>query len=229
LSARYAVLGMLREGPAYSYELAARIHDLLGPGFDINTGQMSALTSSLRKDELIELVAHRGQPRRRRGSDRRIYALTEKGAAEFEQFFEKGPNEAKLFRRSLLVKIALAGPERLADVLEQIDAYEQHCTDRIDELTGELNSVVPDEHLHPSADRVVLRLGIEADISQLRAELGWARHAREMVSWLLHSDAIWPSTSAARKAMSDPAQVERADARKQLLTRLAVRNWEERC
>ena len=75
LSARHAVSGMLRDGPAHSYELAARICALLGPGFDINTGQMLALTNRLqRADEFIELVGHPA----RRGLDRLIYALTAK-------------------------------------------------------------------------------------------------------------------------------------------------------
>ena len=149
MSARHAVLGMLRDGPAHSYELAARICALLGPGFDINTGQMSALTNRLQRDEFIELVGHPAQSGRRPGSDRRIYALTAKGAAEYEAFFEHGPNEAKTFRRSLLVKLALAGPDRLADAFAQLDGYEQRVPDRIGELLGELEEILPDDDLRP--------------------------------------------------------------------------------
>lgn len=215
---------MLRDGPAYSYQLAARIHELLGPGFDINTGQMSALTTTLRRDELIELVAETGQTERRAGSDRRIYALTPKGAEEYEDFFAHGSNEPKTFRRSLLVKMALAGPERLGEVLDQINDYEQHCTDRIGELNLRRDEVLPDEDLRPRVDRVILRLAIDADVYQLKAELAWARHAREMISWLRQSDAIWPASLASPRLAANPEQTARDEARKQLLDRLAARN-----
>jgi DNA-binding PadR family transcriptional regulator len=221
---------MLRDGPAHSYELAARIRALLGPGFDINTGQMSRLTKALLEKELIALIADSAEPMPRAGADRRVYAITPKGAEEYEDFFEKGPNETKLFRRSILVKIGLAGAERLGEIPAQIGGYEQHCLDRINELKRELDEILPDDDAQPHVDRVVLRLGIEADIAQLKAELAWARHARHMVSWLLSTEAIWPSSPTPRPQRSDPAQqAERENARRQLLQRLAARNRPDEC
>ena len=229
LSARHAVLGVLRDGPAHSYELAARIRELLGPGFEINTGQMSRLTKVLLEKNLIALVAETEEPVPRAGADRRVYEITQEGAEEYEEFFEKGANETKLFRRSILVKIALAGPERMGEIPDQIGAYEQHCIDRMNALKKDLDKVLPDDEEHPRVDGVVLRLAIEADISQVKAELAWSRYARRMVSWLLSSDAVWPASRGRRLQAGDPARAERENARKQLLHRLAARNREDPC
>jgi DNA-binding PadR family transcriptional regulator len=221
MSARYAALGMLRDGPAYPYQLAARITELLGPGYEINSGQMSQIMRSLSKAKLVEPIGE-SEPRGR-ANDRTVYAITEEGRADFEEFLGADPDVAQLFRRGLLVKIALGGPERLEEILPQIDVYEQGCTSRINDLVRTLDGVLPDDQPRPRADRVVLRLGLEADISQLRAELAWARHAREMVSWLLHSGAIWRSARDPSESPSEASQARRDEARKNILGRLAAR------
>jgi DNA-binding PadR family transcriptional regulator len=220
MSARYAALGLLREGPAYSYELAARIRQLLGPSYEISTGQMSNIMRDLKKAGLADTF---GEPR---PDDKRIvYAITGKGRADFEKFFEAGDNAAQVFRRSLLVKIALAGPGRLGEILEQIDSYEQHCTNRINELARELEDALPDDdHLRPRAERAVLRLGLEADIYQLKAELGWARHSREVVSWLHRSDATWPTAQSRARRPDESSLARRDEARLSMFRRLTERD-----
>jgi len=218
MSAKYAALGMLRDGPAYSYELSARIEELLGPGYEIGSGQMSQILRELHKAEKVKTI---GEPSR----DKRIvYAITEKGDADFEEFFKSGANVARLFRRTLLVKIALAGPERLGEVLTQIDTYEENCTERMQDLAEERDKLLPDDQPRPRVDLALKRLGIEADIFQLRAELAWTRHAREIVSRLLHSDALWPASTDRSSLSDEPSHARRDEARHAIFKRLAERN-----
>ncbi len=221
MSAKYAVLGMLREGPAYSYELARRIPELLGPGYRINSGQMTQILRGLHAKELIALI---DSPPSRLDDRSKVYAITESGRVDFEEFFESGPNVTQLARRSLLVKIALAGPERLGGVLEQIDDYEQDCINRINEIGGLRDGLLPDDQLRPRAERVFSGLGMDADVFQLRAELAWTRHAREMVSWLRRSNPIWPTPTHRDGPQSTAAQARRDEARQSLLDRLATRD-----
>ncbi len=47
--------------------------------------------------------------------------------------------------------------------------------------------------------RVLLRLSITADVFQLEAELKWARHAREMLSWLASQEDAWPAPRRERE------------------------------
>ncbi len=126
-------------------------------------------------------------------------------------------------RRPLLVKIALAGPRRLKDALKQIDAYERHCAARLKELSTEQENISLGGP-RVRADHVLLRLGLSADISHLDAELRWARHAHEMVSWLLNQDAIWPSARERPGAPAKKTDDRQSSAREQLFDRIAARH-----
>jgi hypothetical protein len=71
------------------------------------------------------------------------------------------------------------------------------------------------------ADHVLLRLGLSADIAHLKGELGWAKHAHEMISWLLTQDAIWPSTHG--RSGASQQTLDRLNAREELFGRIAAR------
>jgi DNA-binding PadR family transcriptional regulator len=216
MSAKHALLGLLLNRPAYPYELADRLQARLGPAWGINSGQLYQTIRRMAQDELIEPVDGPEEGR----ADRHIFAITELGAEEFERWFEDSTHRARLTRRPLLVKITLAGPERLKDALKQIDAYEHDCAERLKELAA-MREEVPVEGLPVRADHVLLRLGLSADIFQLEGELRWARHAHEVVCWLLDREAIWPSERSG--ALTDAAR-ERQHARERLFTRMAARH-----
>ena len=73
------------------------------------------------------------------------------------------------------------------------------------------------------ADHLLLRLNLSADVSQLEGELRWARHAREMLSWLAGHEAIWPSEGERAEPMAQCSSRERAgaQARRELFGRMA--------
>ena len=192
MSAKHALLGLLLNRPAYPYELANRLQERLGPAWRINSGHLYQTIDRLERDGLIEPVDGPAGGR----DDRNVYAITELGVEEFESWFGETIDRARLSRRPLLAKITLAGPERLKAVLEQIDAYAVDCAEQLKELSKKREKVHVDS-LPVRADHVLLRLGLSADIFQMRGELRWARHAREMVSWLLEQEVVWPTERSA--------------------------------
>jgi DNA-binding PadR family transcriptional regulator len=217
MSAKHALLGLLLHRPAYPYQLADRLQGRLGPAWEINSGQLYQTIDRLERDGLIERVATTKSQ-----EDRHVFAITDSGVDEFERWFETTTNSVRLSRRPLLVKITLGGPGRLKDALAQIDVYEIDCATRLQELSC-LRDARPAEGLKVRADHVLLRLNLSADISQLEGELRWARHAREMVSWLLAQEAIWPSTQE-RVEVSSQGSVDRRDAQEELFGRMAARH-----
>src|SRR5271156_3725592 len=167
MSAKHAVLGLLLDRPAYQYELANRLQERLGPTWTINPGHLSQTIRKLEGEGLIERVE--SVPERRR--DRHIFAITENGSEEFERWwFEEQGAGATLSRRPLLVKLTLAGPERLKAALEQIEAYELDCAARLKEVARQREEVPEGPQLR--ADHVLLRLGLRGDMFQLEGELG---------------------------------------------------------
>jgi DNA-binding PadR family transcriptional regulator len=219
MSAKHALLGLLLQGSAYPYQLADRLESRLGPAWAVNSGQVSQTIKQLEGDGLIERVDGTVEGRDER---RRVFAITESGVEEFERWFEATTGGVRLYRRALLVKITLGGPERLSEALGQMDAYEQDCTTRLKELLH-TRDAIPLQRSRVRADHVLLRLSLSADISQLEKELQWVRDAREMVSWLLAQEAIWPS--AAERSGAAPAQArDRQGAREELFDRMAAKH-----
>ena len=220
MSAKHALLGLLLHGSAYPYQLADRLETRLGPAWAVNSGQLYQTIERLERDGLIERVEGSGQSR----DDRHVFQITESGVTEFERWFDATTGGVRLYRRPLLVKITLAGPKRLREALGLVDAYELECAARLNELLRTRDEVP----LHGSlvrADHVLLRLNLSADISQLEGELQWARHAREMVSWLLAQEAIWPSTAERSGAVSEGTR-DRKCVRKELFDKMAAKHMQ---
>lgn len=188
MSAKHALLGLLLDRPAYPYELADRMQRRLGPAWKVNSGQLYQTIKALEQDGLIERV--RGGSPDYEG--RHVFELTDRGAQEFERFFAGAPEAVRLSRRPLLAKITFAGPERLEQALAKVDDYERECAQRLAQ-TSRLREDVPVDGPLLRADHLLLRLNLSADAFQLEGELRWARHAREMLSWLAGRDAVWPS------------------------------------
>jgi PadR family transcriptional regulator AphA len=214
MSAKHAVLGLLLERAAYPYELADRLQARLGPAWAINSGQLSQTIRALEREGLIEQVETPGKRR----NDRNVFAVTESGTQEFERWWaEDDVQGIRLIRRPLLVKLALAKPERLRDTLEQVAAYERRCVERINEIARRREQV-PVDGVRVRADHVLLRVGLSGDILQVEAELRWARHAHQAISWLLERDAVWPG----RSSRADDGQAVAGDgAREELFGRMA--------
>lgn len=218
LSAKHALLGLLLHRPAYRYQLGNRLQGLLGPAWRINSGQLYRTITRLEQDGLIERMGNIAEDPE--DHDRHVFAITADGAREFERWFDEGAGEARLLRRPLLVKITLAGPERLEGALAQIDAYERACTARVKEMMREQQEI-PVAGSRVLADDELLRFSLSGDISYLEGELRWARYMHERVSWLKSQDVIWPSIRGRREPAGSAH--DRQSAREGLFGRIAGR------
>jgi DNA-binding PadR family transcriptional regulator len=214
VSAKHALLGLLLHRPAYRYQLGDRLQKLLGPAWRINPGQLYRTIKRLEGDGLIERIDDAEDDR----DERNVFAITDDGIVEFEHWFENSKNEARLLRRPLLVKIMLAGPQRLESALGHIIAYEQACAACVKELTLEQEEI-PAGGQRVLADDELRRFALSGEINSVDAELKWARYMHERVSWLKSQDVIWPSTYEHQ----DPAgrARDRQGAREELFGRIA--------
>lgn len=224
MSAKHALLGFLLDRPTYPYQLANRLEGRLGPAWKINSGQVYQTMERLARDGLIERVG--GGEDEDDDPRRHVFAITDRGVEEFERWFDRAKTTVRLSRRPLLLKITLAGPERLKDLLEEIDAYERDCAALVTELVR-VRDENPAHGLRVRADQVLRRVSLTADIAQVEAELQWARQGRDMVSRLLtQPDAIWPSIQERSAASTDePSQ----DARDEVFGRMASRHLRLAC
>ena len=193
MSTKHALLGLLLEGPSYPYQLADRLKERVGPAWAFRSGQVSNTIRQMEEDGLIEPVGSNmaGQDKRRR-----FFSITDSGEREFEGWLEAISGAVRWRRRPELLKITLAGPERLSTALGHIDAYEESCTRRLNEFQEARNLIPrPRPRTGVRADHVLLGLNLSIEISLLEGELQHAREARETLLWLhAQPNAIWPST-----------------------------------
>ncbi|MHB8492737.1 MAG: PadR family transcriptional regulator, partial [Solirubrobacteraceae bacterium] len=129
MSAKHALLGLLLDRPGYPYDLGDRLQRRLGRAWAVNSGQLYQNIRILEREGLIERVDARTD-----GEGRHVYAITTSGIDEFERWFDEVTGLARPARRPLLIKITLAGPERLERALEQIEAHRRDRADLLKEL-----------------------------------------------------------------------------------------------
>jgi DNA-binding PadR family transcriptional regulator len=215
MSAKHALLGLMADRPAYPYELADRLQRRLGPAWAVNSGQVYQTMNRLAQDGLIERVDGLAPGR----DGRHVFAITDRGREELDEWLAAAPGEVRLPRRPLRAKITLAGPDRLHAVLDQIGDYERECSLHLRELVG-AHELLDVGRTGSRADDILLRLNLSADILQVEAEIQWARLARATISRLLEDDVVWPST-AGRAAAQGQQGSDRALARRKLFDRMS--------
>lgn len=226
MSAKHVLLGLLKEGPAYPYQLEDRLDEWLGPGWRINSGQVYQTIEKLVKEGLIERVDGSIGGR----DDRHVVQLTAAGDAEFERWRTKrGTSAARPLRRPVLAKLVFAGPDGREEALAEIDAYERACTERLADLASKLETIpegarelkiMPREPA-VRADDVILKLALDIEIGHYESEQQWCSYAREAVVWLYERKAIWRSGTARRRFGQDKAAQDSRSARDDLFGRIA--------
>ncbi len=99
MSAKHALLGLLLDRPAYPYQLAAQLHERLGPAWKVNSGQLYNAIAALERDGMIERAGNASPDH----EGRHVFQITDAGVGEFERFFDQTPDAARPCRRPLLV------------------------------------------------------------------------------------------------------------------------------
>lgn len=112
MAAKHALLGLLRDGPAYPYQLADRLQQRLGPAWKINSGHLSQTIKHMAHGGLIERIddGAKDEKEPHGNKHRHVYAITELGEDEFDRFLNDTTMLVPLAQEQLLMKITLAGP-----------------------------------------------------------------------------------------------------------------------
>ncbi len=151
-----AILAFLDERPSHGFALKQRYDGLLGHDRELKSGQVYSTLSRLERDGLTRGVEiERGE-----GPDRRVYAITEDGVAELEQWLRTphlpGARPSELFTKVLLSLVSGREPAAMLD--EQRSVYLK----RMRELTSARH-----------AGDVIDRLAGDYEVAHLEADLRW--------------------------------------------------------
>lgn len=176
MSTRHVILGLIRERPSHTYDVAVRFGKRLRP-WQINRGQIYTMVNALAEDKLIEIS---DAPRESERSGP-TWRLTPAGTAELERWFTTRTEDVVPMRGELLAKLAVAGPEDGRELLFALDWYERAIATQLAEDVQARNA--PSAESDWSAqmtDRIA-----DGAILHRDAELIWVRRLREFVQdWI---------------------------------------------
>lgn len=174
MSTRHVILGLLREQPGHTYDVAIRFGRRLQP-WQLNRGQVYSVVTALEAEGLIETIgendvnARSGPP----------WRLTPDGLRELDRWFATRSEDVEPLRGELLAKFAVASAADAAQLLVALDWYERA-------LVAELAKVIQrkqDEAADSTCEWTGQLAECIADGAILHhdAELIWVRRVRELV------------------------------------------------
>jgi DNA-binding PadR family transcriptional regulator len=129
LSIKFALLGLLADGPLHGYDLKAAYEAELVPKGHLNYGQVYATLERLSRDGL---VAHDRVPQAER-PDKKVFELTKEGRRELRQWLETPSRPDLDLRNELFLKLVLARRLRGGDPLAVLAGERRACFERLHE------------------------------------------------------------------------------------------------
>lgn len=166
---QHAVLALLAEGPSYGYDLKARFEADIGPQWgSLNIGHVYQVLERALRDGFVTVsrVNQHARP------DRRVYALTDTGHAELEEWLNTPADRSGGFRDELFLKLFAAARRGPDDVRRVVTTQRRHQLAHLKAL-GELRA----EHASPPLVALLIdaaRLHTDAELRLLDLAEGYA-------------------------------------------------------
>lgn len=169
MSVRNGLLALLASNPRHGYELKKELEERTGALWELNVGQVYTTLARLERDGL---VVEAGTSAPGHGTqDQRLYALTDAGRREVDDWFSRPRTRPAPDRDELVIKLTLAASLAGVDLDEVIDAQRVATTEELQRYT----------RLKAAADPGDLpRLfALDAVIAQIDGELRWLEQCRQ--------------------------------------------------
>jgi DNA-binding PadR family transcriptional regulator len=129
LSIKYALLGLLANGPLHGYDLKAAYEGELVPDSHLNYGQVYTTLERLSRDGLVahDVVRQTERP------DKKVYDLTKDGRRELREWLATPSRPDLDLRNELFLKLVLARRLRGGDPLAVLAIERRACFERLHE------------------------------------------------------------------------------------------------
>jgi PadR family transcriptional regulator AphA len=171
-----AILQRLQRAPMSGYELKKRFASSLGFGWHAYDTQIYRELKVLESAGLVEGRADRGG----RGPQRRIYGLTRQGLQALRMWLES-PVEESWPKSELNIRIwsmDLIGPERLDELLSQVERSTQDHLDQLSARRDELRQRFGLPEVATEPEGVGNQLILEFDVQMAQLKLAWIDRVR---------------------------------------------------
>ena len=171
MSLKYAILGLLSEGPRHGYELKGLYDEALVPSAKLNFGQVYPTLDRLRRDGFVEqdVVSQDDRP------DRKVYSITEHGRKQLRTWLDTPTTLNLDIRNETFLKLMLARRLKVAEPLEVLKVEKRACFARLHEVTQ--------ARARAKADGKPLQTTLLLDLAVLRLEafMKWLENCDELL------------------------------------------------
>lgn len=179
MALKHAVLGLVIERPGYGYQLSQRL-DARCPAWGWERSGVYGALDSLASDSHVRSVGEKGSSDSGRAARRTIYEATPEGRDFFHDWM-RSPSSANPVRpQELDLKIQLAGPEFLPQLIDETLAQEHHCMAELQRFA----SVEQGRHsgLPKTWAEASVLLQRDGEIKLLRLRVEWLQQARRVMT-----------------------------------------------
>src|SRR3954462_9759642 len=164
MTVRLGLLALLDAGPKYGYQLHTSFKERTGDTWPLNIGQIYTTLARLERDGLVE-------PAGDDGDGHQIYALTDAGRAELEQWFATPVARADRPRDELAIKLAVALSVSDVDVREVLQTQRAATLRDLQDLTAQKRELVDGD--------IAYLIALDSFIFQADAEARWLDSCEE--------------------------------------------------
>ncbi|MEU9890773.1 PadR family transcriptional regulator [Sphaerisporangium sp. NPDC051011] len=171
MSVRHGLLALLSRAPRYGYQLRAEFEASTGATWPLNIGQVYTTLSRLERDGLVA----RGEQAEQDDQGRVMYAITQAGVDELDQWFARPVSRTDRPRDELVIKLAMAVTTPGVDVARVVRAQRAATMRSLQELTRAKRGL---DTSHQAAQRLVL----DSMIFQAEAEQRWLDHCEAVLA-----------------------------------------------
>ncbi|AFZ45222.1 transcriptional regulator, PadR-like family [Halothece sp. PCC 7418] len=159
-----ATLGLLQKEPLHGYKLKQQLEQFISGCISVNYGAIYPLLKRLEKQNLLTLSMSEGEA----GGKRKIYAITEKGKARFQEKMLEHPKESWVNARSrFMVKFVFFSHLHRQQRIELIEQRLTVCRTRLEEQQCQS---IPDDHYIANACNRYLQV-IQDEMDWLQVQL----------------------------------------------------------
>ena len=168
---KFAILGLLADGPLHGYELKAAYEKDLVPTAQLNFGQVYTTLERLHRNGFVEFEEVNQTER----PDKKVYRLTEQGRHELDNWLADPGCQSEDSRSDTYLKLMLAQRVDGISVLKCLATERRACIQRLQELSKAKTKA---ENDGASFQTVLL---VELAILRMEALLQWLDRCREVL------------------------------------------------
>lgn len=172
MSFKFAMLGLLADGPRHGYELKSAYEGELLPSSNVNFGQVYTTLERLSRDGLVEFEEVNQAER----PDKKVYSITDEGRAQWKEWLEAPTALTGNQRNETFLKLMLARRVKRCDPLKCVATERKSCLSRLQEVT---QARVKAEQEGAQLQTVLM---LELATLQMDAFLVWLDRCEELLS-----------------------------------------------